>query len=102
MEMLEEDARNCVAFYEHKKEVITSELMHRSVDTSPYNRGATALLMDLLYRISHLLTDSIRTLGIISTQIYQPSTEDDYHDTSSSTYSFDESEHICIIIWSHV
>ena len=44
-EILEQDARDCIAFYERKKEVITSELLCRSVNSDPYNRGATALLM---------------------------------------------------------
>ena len=39
IKMLEQDARNCVAFYEHKKEVITSEILCRSVNSNPYNRG---------------------------------------------------------------
>jgi hypothetical protein len=97
IEMLEQDARNCIAFYERKKEVITSELLYRSVNSDPYNRGAAALLMDLMHQTSHLLTDSIKTLGIISTRIHQQNIEDDYSDISSSTCSedsFDESEHI--------
>ena len=97
IEMLEQDARNCIAFYECKKEVITSELVSRSVNSDTYNRGATALLMDLMHHTSHLLTDSIKTWGIISTRIHQQTVpiEADYNDMSSSTCSedsFDDSE----------
>ena len=76
---------------------ITSELVSRSVNSDPYNRGANALLMDLIHQTSYLLTDSIKTWGIISTRIHQQTVtiEDGYNDISSSTCSedsFDESE----------
>ena len=84
--MLEQDARNCVAFYEHKKQVITCALECQSVGSDLFSRGATALLTHLMHQTSQLLNDSIRTADIIS---HQQTLEDESWDTASSTCSDD-------------
>ena len=94
IEMLEQDARNCVKFYECQKEVITSELQRYSVCMDPFSRGATALLINLMYKTSQLLKDSIGSLEKIVSQIHlkEDNVNDGYEtdDSTSSSATFDD------------
>lgn len=96
--LLQQDAENCVAFYEHKKQVITCELESLSVCADLFSRGATALLTGLMHQLSLLLNDSIKTVGMIQSQIHQQTLEGDYFDTDDTSSecidSFDDSDDI--------
>ena len=91
IEMLEQDARNCVVFYERKKQMIACELEYRS---DLFSRGAMALLSDLMHHVSQRLHQSRNGVTMIHSRIHQQMKEDEYFDnigsSTSSEDSFDE------------
>ena len=93
-EMLEQDARNCVVFYEQKKQIMACELEHRSKHSDLFSRGATALLSDLMHHVSQRLHQSRNGVTMIHSRIHQQMKEDEYFDnigsSTSSEDSFDE------------
>ena len=70
--MLQEDAKNIVAYYENGKKVLHEEIQGQSSNVqSSYSKGATALQYNALTETSRLLHQSIHTAELIRNRLSQ-------------------------------
>lgn len=88
LSMLKEDVHNCITYYRHREEVISQKIKQFSLQASPFNRGATALLHNALMENSRQLTEFVHAKEIISSLHYHSLADID----SSSEVSSSEGE----------
>ena len=59
LSMLKDGVHNCITYYRHRKEVISQKIQEFSHQASPFNKGATALLHNVLTEHSRQLTEFV-------------------------------------------